>query len=94
MLVCNAKTRSRPQERRVFLFEQLLVFSEPFDRKSDYTVFIYRHGIKVSISHLLCSLHFVLIDARGLKKNLLLLRFACEMVTQNFQINSKRMMLK
>eukprot|EP00794_Sanderia_malayensis_P017293 gene17293-19023_t len=48
LYVANAKTRSKPEERRVFLFEQLLVFSEPFERKSDFTVFIYRHGIKMN----------------------------------------------
>ena len=47
LFVANAKTKSRPQERRVFLFEQLLVFSEPFERKSDLTVYIYRHSITV-----------------------------------------------
>ena len=47
LFIANAKTRVRPQERRVFLFEQLLVFSEPFERKRDLTVYIYRHGIKV-----------------------------------------------
>ena len=49
MFVCNAKSRTKPQERRLFLFEQFLVFSEPFERRSDFTVFIYRHGIKVRI---------------------------------------------
>ncbi|XP_065051810.1 triple functional domain protein-like isoform X2 [Rhopilema esculentum] len=48
MFVCNAKSRTKPQERRLFLFEQFLVFSEPFERHSDFTVFIYRHGIKLN----------------------------------------------
>ena len=37
----------KPCKRQVFLFEQLMIFSEPFERKLDWTVYIYRNSIKV-----------------------------------------------
>nr|XP_061838372.1 triple functional domain protein-like isoform X2 [Nerophis lumbriciformis] len=40
----------RMKERRVFLFEQLLIFSEPLDKKKGCTLpgFLYRSSVKVS----------------------------------------------
>ena len=46
-MVTDVKGRGKPCKRRVFLFEQLVIFSEPFERKTDWTVYIYRHSIKV-----------------------------------------------
>lgn len=46
-MVADSETR-KPCKRQVFLFEQLMIFSEPFERKKDWTVYIYRHSIKVS----------------------------------------------
>lgn len=47
--VRNVKSKTRAQERHLFLFEQLLVFTEPFQNRHDLTVFLYRHGIKLDI---------------------------------------------
>ncbi|XP_038155735.1 triple functional domain protein isoform X2 [Cyprinodon tularosa] len=40
----------RMKERRVFLFEQLVIFSEPLDKKKGFSLpgFIYKNSIKVS----------------------------------------------
>uniref|UniRef100_A0A8C2G7B3 Rho guanine nucleotide exchange factor (GEF) 25b n=1 Tax=Cyprinus carpio TaxID=7962 RepID=A0A8C2G7B3_CYPCA len=40
---------SRPKERRVFLFEQLVILSEPIDRKKGFSQqgYIYKNSIKV-----------------------------------------------
>ena len=46
LMVADPETR-KPCRRQVFLFEQLMIFSEPFERKLDWTVYIYRHSIKV-----------------------------------------------
>ena len=45
-MVLDPETR-KTCKRQVFLFEQLMIFSEPFERKLDWTVYIYRHSIKV-----------------------------------------------
>ncbi|KAL0191338.1 hypothetical protein M9458_014036, partial [Cirrhinus mrigala] len=39
---------SRPKERRVFLFEQLVILSEPTDRKKGFSLpgYIYKNSIK------------------------------------------------
>uniref|UniRef100_A0A8C7Z707 Rho guanine nucleotide exchange factor 25 n=1 Tax=Oryzias sinensis TaxID=183150 RepID=A0A8C7Z707_9TELE len=41
---------SRAKERRVFLFEQLVIFSEPIDRKKGFSLpgYIFKNSIKVS----------------------------------------------
>jgi len=41
---------SRTKERRVFLFEQLVIFSEPIDRKKGFSLpgYIFKNSIKVS----------------------------------------------
>uniref|UniRef100_A0A8C1LCE9 Rho guanine nucleotide exchange factor (GEF) 25b n=1 Tax=Cyprinus carpio TaxID=7962 RepID=A0A8C1LCE9_CYPCA len=41
---------SRPKERRVFLFEQLVILSEPVDRKKGFCLpgYIYKNSIKIS----------------------------------------------
>lgn len=46
--VTDYKAKTKPAKRRVFVFEQMIIFTEPFERKTDWTVFIYRHSIKVS----------------------------------------------
>ncbi|XP_068751668.1 kalirin-like isoform X6 [Montipora capricornis] len=50
LMVADPETR-KPCKRQVFLFEQLMIFSEPFERKLDWTVYIYRHSIKVNHMH-------------------------------------------
>uniref|UniRef100_A0A8C1Y8Y6 Rho guanine nucleotide exchange factor 25 n=1 Tax=Cyprinus carpio TaxID=7962 RepID=A0A8C1Y8Y6_CYPCA len=41
---------SRTKERRVFLFEQLVIFSEPIDRKKGFSLpgYIFKNSIKIS----------------------------------------------
>uniref|UniRef100_A0A673MZU6 Rho guanine nucleotide exchange factor 25 n=1 Tax=Sinocyclocheilus rhinocerous TaxID=307959 RepID=A0A673MZU6_9TELE len=41
---------SRSKERRVFLFEQLVIFSEPIDRKKGFSLpgYIFKNSIKIS----------------------------------------------
>ncbi|XP_016127497.1 rho guanine nucleotide exchange factor 25 [Sinocyclocheilus grahami] len=41
---------SRPKERRVFLFEQLVILSEPIDRKKGFSLpgYIFKNSIKIS----------------------------------------------
>ncbi|XP_057701126.1 rho guanine nucleotide exchange factor 25 isoform X1 [Corythoichthys intestinalis] len=41
---------SRPKERRVFLFEQLVIFSEPIDKKKGFSLpgYTFKNSIKVS----------------------------------------------
>ncbi|KAI4905246.1 hypothetical protein NFI96_028987, partial [Prochilodus magdalenae] len=43
---------SRPRERRVFLFEQIVIFSEPIDRKKGFSLpgYIFKNSIKMSLS--------------------------------------------
>lgn len=40
---------SRAKERRVFLFEQLVIFSEPIDRKKGFSLpgYVFKNSIKV-----------------------------------------------
>lgn len=40
---------SRARERRVFLFEQLVMFSEPIDKKKGFSLpgYIFKNSIKV-----------------------------------------------
>lgn len=43
----------RMRERRVFLFEQIVIFSEPLDKKRGFSMpgFLYKNSIKVSSLH-------------------------------------------
>lgn len=43
---------SRARERRVFLFEQLVIFSEPIDKKRGFSLpgYTFKNSIKVSES--------------------------------------------
>ena len=44
---------SRARERRVFLFEQMVIFSEPIDRKKGFLLpgYTFKNSIKVSLVH-------------------------------------------
>ncbi|XP_041962878.1 triple functional domain protein isoform X1 [Alosa sapidissima] len=50
--VCQAETGplSRMKERRVFLFEQIIIFSEPLDRRKGFSTpaYLFKNSIKVS----------------------------------------------
>lgn len=45
---------SRMKERRVFLFEQIVIFSEPIDKKKGFTSpgYLFKNNIKVSAAQL------------------------------------------
>ncbi|XP_070702837.1 triple functional domain protein isoform X3 [Pempheris klunzingeri] len=51
-MVCDPEgsVLGRMKERRVFLFEQLLIFSEPLDKKKGFSLpgFLYKNSIKIS----------------------------------------------
>ncbi|XP_067467548.1 triple functional domain protein isoform X1 [Thunnus thynnus] len=51
-MVCDPEGSmlGRMKERRVFLFEQLLIFSEPLDKKKGFSLpgFLYKNSIKIS----------------------------------------------
>lgn len=51
---------SRAKERRVFLFEQLVIFSEPIDRKKGFLLpgYIFKSSIKVQRCTKCSSLFF------------------------------------
>lgn len=44
---------SRMKERRVFLFEQIVIFSEPLDKKKGFSTpgYLFKNSIKVSSAH-------------------------------------------
>lgn len=46
----ESSLHGRMKERRVFLFEQLVIFSEPLDRKKGFSLpgFLYKNSIKIS----------------------------------------------
>lgn len=48
---------SRMKERRVFLFEQIVIFSEPLDKKRGFSMpsFLYKNSIKVPSYRLLLA---------------------------------------
>lgn len=43
---------SRMKERRVFLFEQIVIFSEPIDKKKGFSTpgYLFKNSIKVSVN--------------------------------------------
>lgn len=45
----DSGVQSRPRERRVFLFEQLVIFSEPLDKKKGFSLpgYTFKNSIKV-----------------------------------------------
>lgn len=57
---------NRMKERRVFLFEQIVIFSEPLDKKRGFSMpgYLYKYSIKVQASSSVCFLvsNFVMID--------------------------------
>lgn len=44
---------SRMKERRVFLFEQIVIFSEPLDKKKGFSTpgYLFKNSIKVCAAH-------------------------------------------
>lgn len=54
--VSEQETGSRAKERRVFLFEQLVIFSEPIDKKKGFSLpaYTFKNSIKVSATVFWC----------------------------------------
>lgn len=59
---------SRARERRVFLFEQLVIFSEPIDKKKGFLLpgYIFKNSIKVRLILFCFHLHFELLFSQWL----------------------------
>lgn len=72
---------NRMKERRVFLFEQIVIFSEPLDKKRGFSMpgYLYKYSIKVQASSSVCFLgsNFVMTNvlrSKRLSKNMM---FVC-----------------
>ncbi|XP_066917707.1 kalirin-like isoform X10 [Clytia hemisphaerica] len=46
LYVANAKLQEASSERRVFLFEQMVIFCEPFERKTNLKAYMYQYSIE------------------------------------------------
>ena len=47
--VADGKAKSKPKERRVFLFEKLLLFTEPVVREGGLPAYKYVNSVKVGV---------------------------------------------
>lgn len=47
--VVDGKAKTKPKERRVFLFEKIIIFSEPMTREGGLPEFRFVHNMKVNI---------------------------------------------
>ena len=48
-IVVDGKAKTKGKERRVFLFEKMVIFSEPMTREGGLTEFRYVHNMKVKV---------------------------------------------
>ena len=48
-VVVDGKAKTKGKERRVFLFEKIIIFSEPMTREGGLPEFRYVHSMKVNI---------------------------------------------
>lgn len=48
-MVVDGKAKTKGRERRVFLFEKIIIFSEPMTREGGLPEFRYMHSMKVNI---------------------------------------------
>ena len=48
-MVVDGKAKTKGKERRVFLFEKIIIFSEPMTREGGLPEFRYLHNMKVNI---------------------------------------------
>lgn len=49
-VVVDGKAKTKGKERRVFLFEKIIIFSEPMTREGGLPEFRYVHNMKVNIT--------------------------------------------
>ena len=48
-MVVDGKAKTKGKERRVFLFEKIIIFSEPMTREGGLPEFRYMHNMKVNV---------------------------------------------
>lgn len=48
-MVVDGKAKTKGRERRVFLFQKIIIFSEPMTREGGLPEFRYMHSMKVNI---------------------------------------------
>lgn len=53
-VVVDGKAKTKGKERRVFLFEKMIIFSEPMTREGDLPAYRYMHSMKVNVKFSPC----------------------------------------
>lgn len=81
----------RMKERRVFLFEQLVIFSEPLDKKKGFSLpgFLYKNSIKVIKLPAIVQYIYLEVLARATDKRvpLKLSLFSCRLLALSLQVS-------
>ena len=67
-MVVDGKAKTKGKERRVFLFEKIIIFSEPMTREGGLPEFRYVHNMKVNITLIhLYIISIVILDNSNLE---------------------------
>ena len=53
-VVVDGKAKTKGKERRVFLFEKMIIFSEPMTREGGLPGYRYMHSMKVNMTFIAC----------------------------------------
>ena len=53
-MVVDGKAKTKGKERRVFLFEKMIIFSEPMTREGGLPAYRYMHSMKVNMTFIAC----------------------------------------
>ena len=53
-VVVDGKAKTKGKERRVFLFEKMIIFSEPMTREGGLPGYRYMHSMKVNMTSIAC----------------------------------------
>lgn len=53
-VVVDGKAKTKGKERRVFLFEKMIIFSEPMTREGGLPAYRYMHSMKVNMTFIAC----------------------------------------
>lgn len=70
-MVVDGKAKTKGKERRVFLFEKIIIFSEPMTREGGLPEFRYVHNMKVNIKLIhLEIMSTVILDSSNLQGKL------------------------
>ena len=70
-MVVDGKAKTKGKERRVFLFEKIIIFSEPMTREGGLPEFRYVHNMKVNIKLIhLEIMSIVILDSSNLQGKL------------------------